>query len=426
MQPKNALQISVFVLLLSLTPFLFDLSLFTIGKPALVPSEYLIDPLRYEGQSYDDLSGSSVSNSKLPAKPKVRLNKRDRDFFVKLVKMAPETYCKSGPKLPPLKAMALSPLLKKMQPLCTRYNREWREYKRKKSRIDRANRKDELARKALAKQADDYLAATQMKPDAPTPTVVQYSENHFNAIANQLRATSTDNPSLNSTFSHILLLPAWIIGLILTLPALVFAWKMKAWALLSLGLLIPAYNALIDVLALTNLVGMASLFQLTSPVFAQVAFVFFLVTCRLRSKCFAYFVIFVAISAILPALLTWFSEPTIIESSSTEYSISRSFLALGIFVFVSCLARLVILGAREKRKTAGDIGAEKHLLYRIEIKCPMAPDGVTMRSIFYLVSLDFAQANCRPSLSSTNLKAELCASDLFFRQYAPVNRLLDR
>ena len=63
---KYQYQLPYFVLLLALTPFIFNLSLFQLGGKQLIPSEYLIDISRFEVLTYDQIIKGTLSEPKAP------------------------------------------------------------------------------------------------------------------------------------------------------------------------------------------------------------------------------------------------------------------------------------------------------------------------------------------------------------------------
>ena len=115
-----------FVLLLALTPFIFNLSLFDFGNTQSVASKYQINPDRFIGLSYEELSAGKPS---IPVKPKIKVNGKQRAYVIKTAGVTPEQLCAIRPNyhftfFPSFKMLVRL----QFDPVCRAYHRDLKRY----------------------------------------------------------------------------------------------------------------------------------------------------------------------------------------------------------------------------------------------------------------------------------------------------------
>ena len=315
-----------FVLLLAITPFIFNLSLYSLIESKEVPSLYEFDPYRFDPLPIY----SSTSNEKfLPPKPPSKPTKLTNDEIKAL------EICANWVKfifLP--NASSVKSACNRIKRKKARYLAKKRAYPEKKAAYEKKLKKHKKLleeKNAIQTAYTNFQPQLATKPELPpTPEAREYAKR-------SLIHLMTDHlPSTNWGNSHLLVL---FILVFLAIPTLFLSVRWKCWSLLfclSITLLIPMINYVIFILSLTtSKIDITSL-QLNSAIAGQVAFIWFSLKGHLFSRSFWIFILFLSIIA---------SWETLKNNSSN--SIIEAQLPILIFIIAAIIARLVVKGFQE-------------------------------------------------------------------------------
>lgn len=440
-----------FVLLLTLTPFIFSLSLYDLGDSDNIASKYLIDPDRFDSLSYDELITGGKGP---PTKPELdKLSPEHREDIRKLTGKSPEALCltkienpgkfrdiKSINKM--IRIQIRNTVRVQLENKCRSYRRAKKDYDRKLKRYQDAENQKSEEQTQLREQADTFIDSAHIKPTPPATEIIETSKGHFSALLeqaaieeeplltsssfgsrtkqenseNQTSSTpegidgtgadiQTDDPTngvitnlvnraLNATSFQILTYPAWLLGFLFIFPVIAIAIKRRAWGLLAFGLSVPAYNYtlyLISFLYTTFSSGNISygygalgLFQLNSPLFAQIALVWFLIRGHIISRAFITFMVLLICLTLLPSLLGNLSliDPSYINHEG--YSILKAQLPLIIFVIVAGMGRLIVKGAKENTVLLKNLGWWPNIKSAAHALVLWLPMAILCLPFFYL------------------------------------------
>lgn len=288
-----------FIVLLTLAPFIFNLTLYSFGKNVQIPSHYEYDADRFN--------------------PMYKILNRNEIILLK--QCSQESYSNTRTPF----AIVCNALRKK------------------------AN--DEMAAKYTA------FNINQAKPE-PQPAIVikQYTNN---SISNRMGGEPTINAWQQVT------LPAWLLGGILIIPAMLLCFRRRCWGLLAFGLAIPAYNYIVTISAFIFDWSTLSNWLVTSTIVPQIAFCWFALRGQIRSKSFVYFIAFMVACTLLPS----------ITENTQEFSVMKAQLPLLVFIVVAAIARLIVKGARENGYLLKNLGWSRSLktgLHSLGLWLPMA------------------------------------------------------
>ena len=332
-----------FVLLLTLAPFIFNLSLYSFGEQQAVPSHYEYKPNRFN--QLPALASDKDSKS-APKPPSIQtLSKKDSTNLNKCNKN-PFYLIGNTKKCRDLRNTAgayaagnynkIQTYLKKLNAYST--NRQ--QYK-----------------KELDKQYNAF-DPRQTKPETlPADIEVkQYANNSFNAM---LSDSLSGNDWQKVTF------PIWLLGALLIIPAILLGLKRQRWGLLAFGLLLPAYNYFVTIPPIFVGWDILSGREVVSTFVPQIAFIWFALKGRIRSKSFAYFILLLVICTFIPKLL----------GDETGFSTMRAQLPIMVFVVACLIARLLVRIVQENAYLFHNLGWSKSLrsgLHSLLLWLPMA------------------------------------------------------
>ncbi|MFW5447111.1 MAG: hypothetical protein ACKE8G_03135 [Methylophagaceae bacterium] len=304
-----------FVLLLTLAPFVFNLTLFSIGDSGGVASQYLYPAERFQPLNH-------------PSSVVVPGHSPDMVEYV-------------DPKLCKVEVFRIEEMLR--QP-CKKYQAQIKEYEKQKNKL---------------------LAEPIEKPVLPPISIIKESQFSFNALLEKAAHISSWQ-IINDSI--------WLIGLLLIFPTVWLCIKRKRWGLLFFGLAIPTINYLLFLVAAVSESTQLFDSQLKSPIFAQIAFLWFLLNGRITSKPFIIAILVMSFAASLPALhyiQSWLDHRYLAEETFTVF---RAQLPLLIFIAVSILGRLLVKGAKENLyllQNLGWLASLKSALHTILLWIPM-------------------------------------------------------
>lgn len=277
-----------FVLLLCLTPFIFSLSLYSLQADQAVASQYQFDPDRFSPLVYPDFIEV----------PGVHENEQY---------IEPARLCRD------------------------RKRRRDEEYRQPCKQL-----KTRLAEYHVASEA--IKTAPSVPRSRPEITITEEARFSFNAFV--------ENLALISSW-QIINVPIWFLGLFLIGPCVWLCVRRKQWGLLVFGLSIPAINYLIAIAAYFTQSGVMFDWQLKQTVFAQIAWVWFLLNGRIRSRSFSAFIFLLSVFAFLPLFIPDGSALSQGFLNETGFDAWRAQMPILIFVLASLLGRLLVKGAKE-------------------------------------------------------------------------------
>ncbi|MFW5432534.1 MAG: hypothetical protein ACKE5M_03395 [Methylophilaceae bacterium] len=331
-----------FVLLLTLTPFIFNLSLYSFSEPKEVASHYEYKPNRFK---------------QLPA-------------------LASKKNLKSPPKAPNLQALPRhesNELAKcKKHPLhqlffaknCNRLRN-----KAKKHAADNLKKQLTYIKKQTAyslgqaqykKQIDSQYRAFDPSQEKPKPlpaiTIKQYANNSFSTMVGDSLA---GNDWQKVTF------PIWLLGLLLIIPTVLLCIKRQLWGLLAFGLIVPTFNYIVTVPPIFLDWQSLPNKEISTTLIPQVAFIWFALKGQIRSKSFVYFILLLVICTFLPSL----------TANGEGFSIIRAQLPIVVFIVASLIARLLVRIVQENAYLFYNLGWARSLrtgLHSILLWLPMA------------------------------------------------------
>jgi hypothetical protein len=207
-----------FVLLLTLAPFIFNLSLYSFSEPKEVPSHYEYKPDRFE--QLPALASDKGTKPALTPPSIQTLARHDRNELNK---------CKKYPLHQLFYAKNCNRLRNTEKKFGADYLKKQLTYSLKLY----ANAKN---RQQYKKELDSKYRAfdpNQVKPE-PLPTdieVKQFSKDSFNAM---LSDSLSGNDWQKVTF------PIWLLGALLIIPTVLLCLRRQRWGLLAFGLMVPA------------------------------------------------------------------------------------------------------------------------------------------------------------------------------------------
>lgn len=322
-----------FVLLLTLAPFIFNLSLYSVGTATKTPSQYEYDPDRFKP---------------LPALQ---------------TQLPPPSFSNYNASLPKLKA--LSKKETKKYNSCNFWKSNSKKCKALRAKKTNINKHNLKASKRYLEGYGKYLAdnknykATQKKYKAEV--IAQYRAFDASAAKPSSLPPITITQYASTAYMSILegvagaeqqaLRPIWLLGALLITPAIILCIRRKQWALLAFGLTVPVFNYLVTMPSILFESDTLSNWQMSSAFFPQLAFIFFILKGQMRSKSFIYFIFIMMICSLL----------SLLASNHEGFNILKAQLPLLVFVVVSAIGRLIVKGARENAYLLKELGWAKGL-----------------------------------------------------------------
>lgn len=359
---KKLFGLGQFVLLLSLTPYLFDLSLYRLNDVAETPAHYEIKADRFE--SLPPYPG--LSNPPTPPKPPQLLTKDEKNLLnicngTKHIKyLAIASLIAHDQVCPPLirKNAAYLRDLPKYTEALTNYNKALIAY-----------RTEVIKSKQADTAYENFNPLLSSKPEPLTDEVVvkRYSNRSLTAIVNSTLAINT--------WQHITT-PIWFLGLLLIFPTIWLAIKRQYWGLLLFGLLAPAINYVAFILSFVADADKLIAWQMNGVITAQIAFLWFAIRGKLQSRSFGLFILLITISALWPILL-----------SDLHYPAIQSVLPILVFVMATMLARLIVKGIAENAYLFNKLGWQNNLRKALHTLLLWLPLGLLAVPFFYLTEV---------------------------------------
>lgn len=302
-----------FVLLLAIAPFIFNLKLYSIGEIKKVPSLYEYDVNRFESLPAYPALGNAP---KPPAKPRT-LTTQEKHFLQNCEKFAGLFFAAK-----PCNALKNKKAVYKRQQ--ARYTKSYKQYRVKQKQYQALVAQQKNAESAYNK----FRPELSSKPETLPPIEIkQYSSQSFTAALGS-------GIALNAWQDYGTLI--WLLGALLIIPALWLSVRKKCWGLLLCGLAVPAFNYLLSLLALVPNWNTLSSWQFNSSLFAQVAFLWFVIRGHVVSRSFAMYILALSISVSWAAI-----------QGGESYSIFKAQLPIVVFVLAAIIARLVVKGVQE-------------------------------------------------------------------------------
>lgn len=356
---KKLFGLGQFVLLLSLTPYLFDLSLYQLSDVTEIPAHYEIKADRFE--SLPPYPGLPKPPS-LP-KPPQRLSKDEQKLLnicnsTKHLKyLAIAGWIAHDKVCPPLirKNAAYLKSFPKHVIALANYNKAMVEYRTEVIKSKQAE---------TAYQNFKPMLTTKPAPSAEEIIVKKYSNRSLTAMINSTLAVNT--------WQHITT-PAWFIGLLLIFPTIWLTIKRRYWGLLLFGLSVPALNYGAVILSFIPGLNTIIAWQINSVIVAQIAFLWFAMRGKLQSKSFALYILLISIFAIWPILF-----------SNLDYPATQSLLPIFVFMMAAALARLIVKGIVENAYLFNKLGWINNLRKSLRTLCLWIPLGLLAVPFFYV------------------------------------------
>ena len=356
---KKLFGLGQFVLLLSLTPYLFDLSLYQLSDVSETPAHYEIKPDRFESlPPYPGLS-------KPPSLPKAPLPlSKDEQKLLKICNstknvkyLAIAGWIAHDKVCPPLvrKNAAYSKNLPKYNVALANYNKALIEYRTK-----------VIESKQAETAYENFNPVLTSKPVAlPDEIIVKkYSNRSLTAMVNSTLAMNT--------WQHITT-PVWFVGLLLIAPTIWLTVRRRYWGLLLFGLSIPAFNYAVLMLSFIPGLDTAVSLQINTVITAQIAFLWFAIRGKLQSRSFALYILLITIFAIGPILF-----------SNLDYPAIQSLLPILVFMMAAALARLIVKGIVENAYLFNKLGWINNLRQSLHTLCLWIPLGLLAVPFFYV------------------------------------------
>ena len=317
-----------FVLLLTLAPFIFNLSLYSFSEPKAVASHYEYKPDRFEQLP----ALSSEQNVNLtPVAPRLQTLARHESNEL--------SKCKKYPLHQFFYVKNCNHLRSKAKKHATTYFKKQLTYIKKLTvySADRKQYKKEINRKYRA------FDVNQKKPEPlPTITIKQTANSSFNAIISDSLA---GNDWQKVTF------PIWLLGALLILPTILLCIKRRLWGLFAFGLLAASLNYIFTIQSI--FLGTESLpsWKISSTLIPQIAFIWFALKGKIRSKSFIYFILLLVICTFIPNLV----------GDETGFSTMRAQLPILVFIAACLIARLLVKIVQENAYLFKNLGWAKSL-----------------------------------------------------------------
>ncbi|WP_395345054.1 hypothetical protein PN836_009560 [Ningiella sp. W23] len=385
---SQSLGFAHFVLLLSLTPFIFNLSLFKIGHQNFVASEYLIDPLRFEGLNYAQLNAGELEK---PIPPKVDIDSTLRHTVFVIFNISPEQFCSNLDARNTNFFFLVFRPPELVQP-CAQYRRSLQIYIEQLKQYNQAINAEQLDKKKLVAQANEFLSQAQekaIKPPAQQATVISRSQGYFETLFAQFELDTSSEDKL--TPAGLVVLLTWLLASLFLIPALFVCLREKAWFLAIFGLCPPAYNYLVYLLALFLDDPTLGFYQIELPLLAQLSLLVFLLSGKVRSRSFAGFsIVVLALIAItlsdygsyVAGLLGQALTP--VRQSAYHSAFVVHIIPMLMFIIVAVIGRLFVKGARQNWGLIKDLGWSRTTIAIARSVYAWIPMGALCLPFFWL------------------------------------------
>jgi hypothetical protein len=293
-----------FVLLLTLTPYIFNLSLYSFSNDEKIPSHYEYDATRF-----------NLLNQYL-IKPK-DLSKNDMDMI---------DACK---KWESSKKQSNNQFVSLLNKLCVELNDKHLIYKIELNRFNKTQ--------AFREGLDVNFTCK------PPLSCLKVEKTNSPSMTNLLGLNVASNAW------QLMISPSWYLGLILIFPTVLLSLKRQLSGLLILGLAAPAFNYIVFILVFVLGLDSIANWQINHTLIPKISFVWFALKGQMRAKSFIYFILLLLISTIIPVLI----------NDAAAFNTTKAQLPILVFIAVAAVARLVVKGARENFYLLQNLGWSK-------------------------------------------------------------------
>jgi uncharacterized protein (AIM24 family) len=338
-----------FVLLLTLAPFIFNLTLYSFGNIDKVASHYEYNPNRF---------------SALPALANKLPPPAFSDYTTQLpvLKSLPKkelkalTFCNRW-KIGTKRCKALR---KKQQGYAVAFANAMKQYMAGYRKYLADNKKYQVVQAKYKKDIEAKYHAFQPDTAKPSPLPPITIKQHANRSYIGLLTDGAEKGSWQQ-----ISFPIWLLGALLIFPTIALCIRRQQWGLLAFGLAIPAFNYLLTIPIVFFDWDTLINWKMSSTLVPQIAFFWFALRGQIRSKSFVYFLFFMFACTFLPTL----------TSDSESFSSIKAQLPILVFIIVAAIARLIAKGARENAYLLKNLGWLKGLktgLHALLLWLPMA------------------------------------------------------
>lgn len=259
-----------FVVLLLITPYILNLTLYSFSQPKEIPSLYQFNIDRFNQVSIKQFLYEEKNYHELKKPPKPRpLSEKQKTAF-KRCKLA--WFFKISKK-----CINLDQKDKLYKKEIKNYFSQLKKYQKEK---EKEKEKLNKRKKVYYKLFPEFLDKPKIKKD--DINIEDYSMPSFISLI--IYELTLDSWSYINTL-------IWLIGLILILPAIWLCFRKKFWGLLIFGLSIPTYNYIVFFIAQIPKMEAAYFWQINSPIIAQIAMIWFAIKGHITTRSFGFFIV---------------------------------------------------------------------------------------------------------------------------------------
>jgi hypothetical protein len=346
---KRFFGLGQFVVLLTLAPFILNLSLYSVGNQKKVASHYEYNPNRFALLPTPQPLLPPPSFSDYTTKPPVlkSLSKKENNLL---------QFCHQWS----VRHQTCIDLKKKQRQNNKAYLNAFNQYMKGYKKFLLDNKKYKATQTKYKADIDATYQAFQYNSAKPTPlpaiSIKQYTSRSYIGLLEDTAGNRGWQQITN---------PLWWLGALLMIPTLVLSIRKQRWALLAFGLSVPAFNYLLSIPNMLLDFDTFSDWQISSAIAAQIAFCWFAISGHIRSKSFVYFILLMIFCTFLPSL----------SSHDEAFSAVKAQLPILVFIVVAAMGRLIVKGARENTYLLKSLGWSRNLrtlLHSFILWLPMA------------------------------------------------------
>lgn len=302
---------------------------------------------------------------------------------------------------------------------CIRYKAEYTAYKAALAVYNSVNEVNKNEDKRLNKQADGFIRNSHLKPPVPDIEIIETSNQQFQQLLKQISHDDTlllvaeseapSNPDqlndelvdenifqdtnlwqsifkklLDANTFQILTFSAWLLAFLMIIPSVVYCIRQRAWGMLIFGLSVPSAYYINYLVSFFSGQLTPSILEFTPLIFAQIAFVWFLIRGSLLSRSFLFFIGLLVISTLLPWI---FGSVGFVEWTHLDkhvYSVVSAQVPILIFVVFAGIGRLLIKGAKENFFLLNSLGAARNFKSALHALLLWLPMAILCLPFFYL------------------------------------------
>ncbi len=324
-----------FVLLLTLAPFVFNLTLFSFGGDNEVASHYEYEPDRFEPLPlFPDFPSKPIAPKKLSKWENQRLQICKHPPFIAIILKVSAKECR-----------LLSQKIKNYHSGVKKYQRSLAQYQKDLIKFEKVEAEYKAFEPKLSSKPQDFSSIT----------IKQRSSRSFSTLLGAALAVSVWQDISG---------PIWFLGLLLIIPTVLLCIRRQHWGLLTFGLSVPAFNYVLFILVAVLGLDTLTHWQINSLLVPKIAFAWFALRGHIFSKSFAIFILLMSACAILPSLL-----------GEQGYHATRAQLPILVFIAACLIARLLVKGVQENTYLLHNLGWSRSLrtgLHSFVLWLPMA------------------------------------------------------